>query len=68
MLLKKDYVGGPINVFLHNKVMDVLRQWVFPVVWPISSLPPMELDYADGAAIYSMEMTFAADFWEDMIN
>jgi hypothetical protein len=66
MTLKKDYVGGPLTVFLHNRAGEVFRQWIFPTVWPTASLPEMALDYADGAASYQIDITFAADYWEDM--
>ena len=66
MMLKKDYIGGPLTVFLHNKIDNVLREWIFPVVFPTSPLNDMGLDYSDGNAIYSVESTFAADFWDDM--
>lgn len=66
MSLKKDYIGGPLTVFLNNKINEPIRQWIFPKVWMTSSIPQMELDYSDGAAIYSMEATFAADYFEDI--
>lgn len=66
MMLKKDYIGGPLTVFLMNKVREVLREWIFPVVWPTTPLPEQGLDYSDGNAIYGVEMTFAADFWDDL--
>lgn len=66
MTLKKDYAGGPMTVSVHNKKGDIFRQWVFPVVWPMTALPAMELDYSSGSNIWSVSMTFAADYWEDM--
>jgi hypothetical protein len=66
MKMKKDYVGGPMVVTLFTKVGDVIRQWTFPVVWPTTNVPPMEMDYSSGANIYAISMTFAADYWDDV--
>lgn len=66
MTLKKNYAGGPMTVSLHNRKGDIFRQWVFPVVFPITPLPAMELDYSTGGTIWTVSMTFAADYWEDM--
>ena len=66
MKLKKNYIGGPITVFLYNQEEEVIREWIFPVVWPTTPLAAMELDYADGAQIYSFEMGFRSDYWEDI--
>ena len=68
MMLKKDYTGGPMTVFLKNKIGEVLREWVFPTIWPMSALPAIDLDYSDGGAIYSVEMSFAADYWDDIVR
>lgn len=65
MTLKKDYIGGPMNVFLTTRDEQVLRQWVFPVVWPITSIQEMGFSY-DSTEAYAMDMTFAADYWDDM--
>jgi len=66
MVLKKDYVGGPLIVTLHNRAADVIRQWIFQVVWPMQALNMMDLDYSTGSNIYSVDMTFAADYWDDL--
>lgn len=66
MMLKKDYTGGPMTVSLYNRVGDVVRQWVFPTVWPGSALNPMELDYDNGTTIYAASITFLSDYWEDI--
>lgn len=66
MTLKTDYAGGPMTVSLYNRKGDIFRQWIFPVIFPVTSLPVMELDYSTGANIWQLEMTFGADYWEDM--
>ena len=66
MVLKKDYVGGPLIVTLYNRAADVIRQWIFQVVWPMSPLNMMDLDYSTGGTLYSADMTFAADYWDDI--
>jgi hypothetical protein len=65
MMLKKDYAGGPMTISTFNRRGDIYRQWIFPVVWPISSIGPMEFSYEPGD-VWKISMTFAADYWEDM--
>lgn len=66
MTLKKDYTGGPMTITLYNRVGDVTRQWVFPVIFPITGNESMALDYSSGSNIYATSITFAADYWDDM--
>ncbi len=66
MTPKVDYAGGPMTVSLYNKRGDIFRQWIFPVIFPITAIPIMDLDYASGSTIWQIDMTFAADYWEDM--
>lgn len=66
MTLKVDYAGGPLTASLYNRKGDIFRQWIFPVVFPMSSLPLMELDYSSGGSVWQMDVTFAADYWEDI--
>ena len=68
MMTKKNYVGGPMTVFLHNKEDEVLRQWIFPKIWPGSPLAEMALDYTAPDTIYETSMMFHADYWEDMTH
>lgn len=65
MVLKKDYVGGPLVVSLYNRRGDIFRQWTFPVLFPMSPLPAMDLDYA-ATDIWQIEMTFRSDYWDDV--
>ena len=63
MGLKKDYVGsGLITIF--NKAGDIHRKVRLPVMWPITAINPMELDY-QSTDIWILSLTFAADYWED---
>ena len=65
MTTKVNYAGGPMTVSLFNKDGVTFRQWIYPVIFPMSSLPAMELDYSSGSNIWSIDMTFACDYWED---
>jgi len=65
MTLKKNYVGGPMVVSVHNRKGDIFRQYTFPVIWPASAITSLELDYSTGATIWSVTMSFAADYWND---
>ena len=63
MGLKNDYVGsGLITIF--NKAGDIFRKVRLPVMWPMSAINPMELDYSS-TEVYMLSLTFAADYWED---
>lgn len=65
MGLKKDYVGGPLVISMHNKVGEIFRQWVFQTVWPIEPLPAVELSYTEDN-IYKVEgFKLAADYWNE---
>lgn len=67
MMLKKDYVGGPMTVSLFNRINDTFRQWTFPTIWPTTSLPPIDLDYSSGSGFYAISgWTVASDYWEDV--
>lgn len=66
MSLKKDYAGGPMTVSVFNRAGDIYRQWIFPVVWPITSINTMDLNYETATEIWKIQMTFAADYFEDM--
>jgi hypothetical protein len=63
MGLKNDYVGsGLITMF--NKAGDIWRKVRLPAIWPISPITPLDLDY-QSTDIWVMDVTFAADYWED---
>lgn len=66
MTLKTTYSGGPMTVSLYNKLGETFRQWIFPVIWPITPIPMMDLDYSTGSNIWSIDITFAADYWDDI--
>ena len=66
MGIKREYAGGPMVVSVHTKDGSIVRQYTFPVVWPSTPLPAMPLDY-DSEEIWTVNMTFAADFWNDAI-
>lgn len=62
--LKKDYIGSGV-VTMFNRTGNIHRRVRFPVIWPISPITPMELDY-QSTDIFIISVTFAADYWEDI--
>lgn len=66
MTLKKTYAGGPMTISIHNKIGDITRQLIFPVIIPMAPITQIDLDNTAGENIYKVDMTFRADFWEDM--
>lgn len=67
MNLKKDYVGGPMIISLYNRKGDVFRQYTAPIVWPITTIPAIDLDYTSGTNVYSLgTIEWAADYWDDV--
>lgn len=64
MALKRDYVGSAsINVF--NREGTITRRVDLPTVWPMSPINAMELDYTSND-VWALEITFAADYWNDI--
>jgi hypothetical protein len=67
MGLKSEYAGGPMQITLFNKRGGIFRKYKFPVVFPVTALPAIELDH-DSADIYKIEnFTLRADYWDDTI-
>lgn len=64
MALKKDYVGSGL-VTMFNRNGDIYRRVRMPVIWPMSPITPMELDY-QSTELFIISLTFAADYWEDV--
>lgn len=63
MGLKNSYVGsGLITIF--NKNGDIWRKVRMPAIWPITPITPLDLDYLS-TDIWTLDVTFAADYWED---
>ena len=66
--LKKDYIGGPVTILLYNRGKNnMIRQWVFPVVFPWGTINKWDLDYSSHDIIQSVEYKFRADYFEDSI-
>ncbi len=66
MGLKKDYSGsGLITMF--RKSGEIFRKVRLPVMFPMSAINPMELDY-QSTELFAISLTFAADFFEDISN
>jgi hypothetical protein len=64
--LKADYVGSAV-VTIFNKKGQIFRKLRMPSVFPMSPISPMEFDY-QSQEIYSISITFAVDYWEDVYN
>lgn len=64
MGLKRDYVGSSL-ITMFNRQGDIFRRVRIPVIWPMSAINPMELDY-QSTEVYSLSLTFAVDYWEDI--
>lgn len=62
--LKKDYVGSGF-VTMFNRQGDIFRRVRIPVLWPMTPLPPMELDYLS-TEIFSISCTFACEYADDV--
>jgi len=64
MALKRNYVGsGLITMF--NREGDIFRRVRMPVIWPMTAINPMELDYLSTEP-FAISLTFACDYWEDL--
>jgi hypothetical protein len=63
--VKLQYAGGPLSVQVHNKAGEVFKSMVFYDIFPITNLPPLELDYSSGTNLYVVNLTFRSDWWED---
>jgi hypothetical protein len=66
MGLKKDYIGSGLIV-IFNKAGNIFRKVRLPVIWPMTPINPMELDY-QSTDVWVLSLTFAADYWEDSFN
>jgi hypothetical protein len=64
MGLKSDYAGSML-INIHNKAGDIFRQINCPVCWPSSPITTMELDNVS-TNLYTVSVTFAVDYWEDL--
>lgn len=67
MSLKKDYIGGPMIVSAFNKQGDIYRQWKFPVIFPITTIPKLDFDYTSNEIFKIEDFKFIADYFEEII-
>jgi hypothetical protein len=65
MGLKRDYVGSMV-ISIFNKQGDVFRRIRIPVCFISTPIPALELDYDQGANIYSISISWKCDYWEDL--
>lgn len=67
MGLKKDYTGGPMIINYFNKNGDIFRQVKYPVCFPTSPLPDLELDFSSNEIYQITGFTLRCDYWEETI-
>ncbi len=64
--LKRDY-AGELSVLVHNKALDLYREFRFNPVFLIDGFNAMELDYISNE-IYILTAKFKADAWKEIRN
>lgn len=62
--IKRDYCGSA-TIEQHDKAGNVLRQYYFPIFFPITPPNQMDLEYQN-EALYSLSMTFAGENYSDI--
>ncbi len=62
MGLKKDYTGGPMIINFFNKNGDIYRQVKYPVCFPTSPLPAMDLNFAENGIYQVTGFTLRCDY------
>lgn len=67
MGLKRDYCGGPMIINQFNKNGDIFRQLKFAMVFPVSALPVMDVDFASNDIYRIAGFQLKADYWEETI-
>lgn len=67
MGLKRDYCGGPMIINQFNKNGDIFRQLKFAMVFPVSALPVMDIDFASNDIYRIAGFQLKADYWEETI-
>jgi len=70
MTTKKNYVGGPLSIYLHTKDSEVVRFWNFPTVFPFGNTEAgmSDLSYESGDTIAEVTYNFRADYWDDVVR
>ena len=63
--LKKDYTGSA-TIEVHNKIVDVLKNVYFPLLFPTAAPNTFDLEY-NTEAIYELALTFAGENPTDLI-
>ena len=68
MGIKSTYANSTyMLVSIFNKEGDVYRQLKFYNVFPITAINPIPLSY-DNPSLYTINITFRADYFDDIIN
>lgn len=67
MGLKKDYTGGPMIINYFNKNGDIFRQVTCPVVFPTTTITPIESDFGNNDIYRISGFTLRADYFEETI-
>jgi hypothetical protein len=55
-----------MTVHLYKKNGDIVRTWIYPSIFPSSTLPAMDLEYGSGNIYKISAFKFRADYWEDI--
>ena len=64
--LKANYIGT-MSVLIHNKALQVYREFIFNPVYLLEPLKQMELDY-QSEDIFVLTVKFKADAWKENRN
>ena len=64
--LKRDY-AGELSVLIHNKALELYREFRFSPVYLIDGFNNMELEYLSND-IYILTAKFKADMWKELRN
>jgi len=70
MTTKKNYIGGPLSVYLRTKNWEVVRYWNFPTIFPFGNIEAgmNDLSYESGDTLAEVTYNFRADYWDDIVR
>ena len=65
MDLKVNYVAPRMVITLNDRAGTPYQQWVCYNIFPTTPIKAIDLDYSSGTNIFSTEMTFRCDYWDE---
>ena len=70
MTSKRNYVGGPLSIYLFTKDYEIIRAWNFPTVFPHGNIESgmSDLSYESGDTIAEVTYNFRADYFDDAVR